>query len=426
MEKVIVINGGKRLNGVVNISGSKNAGLAVLAAAALLKQVSKINNLPRIQDIDDFLSIMSLLNVKITRNDDLTIIDSREITFAPLIKKEVSRIRASYYFMSVCLGLFNKVEIATPGGCKIGERPIDQHVLAFLKMGAKVKKKKKKILIEISPRTSTIKFEKVSVGATINALLLASTIPCLTLLNNISLEPEICEVIRFLQLAGAHVKIIDKDSLVVVGRKNYKPVEFNLMSDRIEAGTYAAIGVAMADELTIKNVVPSHMKAIIQTLKLIGGRIEMGCDYIKIKSSNNLQAINITTDVYPEFPTDLQQIFTTLLTQAEGKSLIRDTIYQSRLSHVPELVKMGANVKVNNNNVIEVFGKTDLKGCNVDGKDLRGGASLVLAGLLATGESRISGLKYINRGYSQIVENLKALGANITIEREKSHDESIS
>lgn len=425
MEKVIVINGGKRLNGTINISGSKNAGLGVLAASVMLRQITKIYNLPRIQDIDDFLKIMETLNVKIAHHLDHIAIDSTNVLFSPLVKKEVSRIRASYYFMGVCLAIFNKVEIATPGGCKIGERPIEQHFLAFSKMGVKAKTRRRKILMELTSHSSTIKFEKVSVGATINALLLASRIDGVTLLNNVSLEPEVKEVIRFIRLSGGYIKVIDTDTIVIVGKKNFKAVEFNLMSDRIEAGTYAAIGVALADNLVIKNIVPSHMQSLIEMLKQMGANMEVGYDYLRISTTSQLKPINITTGIYPLFPTDLQQIFTTLLTQAEGISLIEDTIYEKRLAHVPELIKMGANLCIKDKK-IEIRGKCDLVGSNVDGKDLRGGASLVLAGLLASGESRVSGLKYINRGYSQIVENLRNIGADIRLERVKKYDEGIS
>ncbi len=424
MNKKIEIIGGKRLAGDVYISGSKNAALGVLAAAILCRDQVTISNLPKIQDIDDFFTILKGVGVEIINQNDSTIIDARKISYCQLTNPEVKRIRASYYFMGSFLGLFNKVEILAPGGCNIGERPIDQHLFGFEKVGANYIYDDGKYIIDIKPKGATISFNKVSVGATINLVLLASMIDDITIIDNVATEPEVVEVCRLINQMGGYIKKVGNSTLIIYGGRKLHGITFNLIPDRIEAGTYAVIAAKLADEVTIHNIIPQHLEKVLDILKDCGVKIEMGMDYIRVKAADRLSPQQITTGPYPCFPTDLQQLFTTLLTQADGISTITEKIYADRLSHVAELRKMGSKIETHQNQ-LTIYGPTKLVGAEVNGKDLRGGASLVFAALLAEGKSHISGLKYINRGYHQIVENLQSLGADIQTIEVNDDEESL-
>lgn len=411
--KKIVIQGGNNLKGDVYIEGSKNASLALIATSLLSKDKVIIQNVPKIQDVFDLIEIIKDLNVTVDFISNVLIIDSSNIRYSPLKNPIVKNLRASYYLMGVMLSLFNKCEIYFPGGCNLGNRPIDMHISSFQKLGVETRFKNELYCFElIKPKNTTVKFNKKSVGATINSLLLASTYEKVKI-KNISIEPEVMQVIEALTLMGVQIKL-DNDDCVVYGRKNKHGFMISVIPDRIEAGTYALIGAALAEELHIRNININHLQYLLELFDNINVKYINTTNELVVYKSNNIKGIKIKTNPYPGFPTDLQQPLTTLLTKAKEDSVIEETIYKDRVAHIYELNKMNAHIDIFGSSFI-IKGNSKLKGSILVGKDLRGTASLVFAALMAEGESEILGLSYLERGYSNLINNLKSIGANIDV-----------
>lgn len=415
MEEVIKIKGNKLLHGTVNISGSKNLCVALIPAALLSRDLVIIHNIPPISDVYHLIEILEYFNVCVQYHNDSLIIDSSNITEKDLTINAMTKLRASYYFYSVLTGMFKHLTTTTIGGCSLGERPIDLHLKAFETLGVKTKILENGYEFDGTKlHSGHILFDKISVGATINAVLLAVQIKGKTIIENAAIEPEVTELFNFLNAMGAKIIGIGTHTLTIYGGKSLKGCEFKNIPDRIEAGTYALIGAAVGQDIKIKNIIPEHLGSLLELFDVLKINYYIKDDYMVVSKTELQKGIIILTSAYPGFPTDLQQPLTTFLTINKETSVIIEGIYDNRFAHIHELNKMGADIMLNNFNII-IHGVDKLQGKQVSGKDLRGGASLVLAGLMAKGTTIVRGLQYINRGYENMVAKLKKLGANIEL-----------
>lgn len=413
MEKIIV-KGGYELQGTVKVNGAKNSAVALLPAAILADSTVTIEGLPDISDVDTLQSILEDIGATIEKPGKHTVhIDPSHIESIPLPNGKVKKLRASYYFMGAMLGKFKRAAIGLPGGCFLGPRPIDQHIKGFEALGAKVKNEKGAIYLQADELTGArIYLDVVSVGATINIMLAAVLAKGQTTIENAAKEPEIIDVATLLTNMGAKIKGAGTDIIRIEGVDALHGCVHTIIPDRIEAGTYAIAAAAQGKEVTIDNVIPEHLESLLAKLREMGVEIEQHDEQITIRPQEKLQGVNIKTLVYPGFPTDLQQPFTALLTKTEGTSIVTDTIYQARFKHIDELRRMNANIKVEGNTAI-VEGPTQLEGASVTATDLRAGAALIIAGLMANGTTEIYGIDHIERGYEEMTEKLTSLGAKI-------------
>ena len=417
MEK-IVIEGDRLLKGTVRINGAKNSAVALLPAAILADSTVTIDGLPDISDVDTLNDILEEIGATITKDSRQTVhIDPSTTVSIPLPNGKVQKLRASYYLMGAMLGKFKKAAIGLPGGCYLGPRPIDQHIKGFEALGAKVTNEKGAIYLEAKElRGARIYLDVVSVGATINIMLAAVLAKGKTTIENAAKEPEIIDVATLLTNMGAKIKGVGTDVIRIEGVERLHGCVHTIIPDRIEAGTYVIAAAARGEDVLIDNVIPEHLESLIAKLKEMGVKIEQSFEQLRIKGPNKLTPVDIKTLVYPGFPTDLQQPLTSLLTQAEGTSIINDTIYQARVKHIDELRRMNARIKIENGSVI-ISGPTDLEGALVKASDLRAGAALVIAGLIAKGTTTVTGIDHIERGYENMTEKLVQLGANIRKEK---------
>lgn len=414
--KQIKIEGGHTLSGTINISGAKNSAVALVPASLLSDEEVRIDNIPNISDIDALNEILEYLGATVKREDSLMIINSRNIKNKEIPEKISKKLRASYYFMSALLGKYKKVEMYFPGGCSIGARPIDQTLKTFRALGANVIEDGNKFTITADKLIgTTIQLDMPSVGATINTLLVAVRAEGETILKNAAKEPEIVSVATFLNQMGARIIGAGTSEIRIEGVDYLGSCFTEVIPDRIEAGTYLIAGALIGDNLTIQNMIPEHISSLTSKLKEIGYKMDIGKDYITISKTENLKPIKIKTLGYPGFATDLQQPITTLLTQIEGTSKLEETIYENRFQNVPYLNQMGANIEINDR-TIKINGKTKLIGTTVEATDLRAGACLVLAGLIAEGTTTITEIKHVLRGYENIIEKLQSVGAKIELE----------
>ncbi len=414
--KNIEIVGQNKLSGTVRISGAKNSSVAIIPAAILCDEEATICNLPEISDINALTDILEILNVDVKRATESMIIDSRNLKNIVISEDKAKKLRASYYFMGALLGKCKKVEMYFPGGCSIGKRPINLHLEGFKKLGATVTEDNNKYIIEAEElKGAKIYFDTPSVGATINIMLAAVKAKGITTIENAAREPEIVNVAVFLNNMGAKITGAGTSIIKIKGVNSLKSSFVEIIPDRIEAGTYAIIGALLGDEFKVDNIIPSHLEALINKLKQVGSKFDIGPDYLLFHANGKLKGTKIKTQVYPGFPTDLQQPFSTLLTQCEGISVIEETIWENRFMQVKYLNSMGANIFQKKKNTINIKGKTTLKGKTVKATDLRAGASLITAGLIAKGKTKIKEVDHILRGYDNIVDKLKNLGANIKI-----------
>ena len=414
--KQIKIEGGHVLSGTINISGAKNSAVALVPASLLSDEEVKIDNIPNISDIDALNEILEYLGADVKREGSLMTINSRNIENKEIPEEISKKLRASYYFMSSLLGKYKHVEMYFPGGCSIGARPIDQTLKTFKALGATVIEEENKYTITAEELIgTTIQLDMPSVGATINTLLVAVRATGTTILKNAAKEPEIVSVATFLNNMGAKIIGAGTSEIRIEGVDYLGSCFTEVIPDRIEAGTYLIAGALIGNNLTIKNMIPEHISSLIYKLKEMGCNMEIGRDYITISKCENLKPIKVKTLGYPGFPTDLQQPLTTLLTQANGISILEETIYENRFQNVPYLNNMGANIEIKDK-IITIKGKTDLKGKEVKATDLRAGACMVLAALIADGETTITEIKHVLRGYENIIEKLENVGAKITLE----------
>lgn len=412
----IKIEGGHLLKGVINISGAKNSAVALIPAAILCDEETTITNVPEISDVDSLEEILMCLNANVKRVNNCVTINSKCVE-NKVIPEELSiKLRASYYFMGALLGKFHKVEMYFPGGCSIGERPIDLHLKGFEKLGATICEEGNYIKIEAKELIGNkIYLDIPSVGATINIMLAAVRAKGKTIIENAAQEPEIVNVATYLNNMGAKITGAGTSIIKIEGVNTLKGCFHEVIPDRIEAGTYLIIAALLGNDLTINKIIPSHIESLISKLKEAGVKMEIGEDYITVKEVGNYKAVKVKTLVYPGFPTDLQQPLIPFLTQCNGLSKVTETIWENRFQNIPDTVRMGANIKVNENRTAIVRGKTKLIGCEVNATDLRGGASMLICGLIAEGTTIIDNVKYILRGYDNIVEKLKEVGAKIEL-----------
>lgn len=414
MEEVIKIEGKHKLNGTVRISGSKNATVALIPAAILSNGPVTICGVPNISDVQSLSVLLRELGVEVDiRSSDTIVIDPNEMENKPVIHDAVNKLRASYYFMGALLGKYGHVEIKMPGGCYLGPRPIDLHLKGFEALGASVKYDHGSYILHADELVGTnIFLDIASVGATINIMMAAVYAKGRTTIENAAKEPEIIDVATLLNKMGANIRGVGTNVIIIDGVKELSGCFHEIIPDRIEAATYIVMAAAAADDVVIDNIIPHHLEALLSKLKEIGITMEIGVDNVRITKSENIIATDIKTLPYPGFATDIQQPLTTLLTQATGQSIITETIYTERFKHCHELNKMGANINVMIPSSF-VSGSTPLSGAEVCATDLRCGASLVIAGLIADGVTTIRNIYHIERGYEHIDDKLLALGAKI-------------
>lgn len=418
MEKII-IEGGKMLEGKVRINGAKNSAVALLPAALLAESTVSIEGLPLISDVDTLTGILGDIGAKVTHDtkEQTVHIDPAEIESIPLPNGKVKKLRASYYFMGAMLGRFKRAAIGLPGGCYLGPRPIDQHIKGFEALGATVKNEKGAMYLYAEElKGARIYLDVVSVGATINIMLAAVLAKGKTTIENAAKEPEIIDVATLLTNMGANIKGVGTDIIRIEGVERLHGCRHTIIPDRIEAGTYMIAAAAQGKEVIIDNVIPEHLESLLAKLREMGVQIDQNDEQLRVAPGKELKSVDIKTLVYPGFPTDLQQPFTTLLTKATGASVVTDTIYSARLKHIDELRRMNAKIKVEGGSAI-VSGPIQLEGARVRASDLRAGAALVIAGLMANGRTEITGVEHIQRGYEQMTEKLVSLGANIYMEK---------
>ncbi len=414
--KVLKIHGGKELEGKVKISGAKNSAVALLPATILCDDTVTLHNVPDISDVDALVDILNYLGAKVDNYEEESYrIDTKQMQNREIIEEMSNKLRASYYFMGALLGKYKKAVVSYPGGCSIGSRPIDLHLKGFESLGAKIEYDENNIIISAEElKGSNIYLDFASVGATINIMFAAVKAEGTTIIDNAAREPEIVNIAMFLNSMGAKITGAGTSTIRIKGVKNMHSSVHEVIPDRIEAGTYIMIGACACKSLVVENIIPEHLEALTQKLLEMGVDLKIEDESIYVSNKNKLKAVKIKTQVYPGFPTDMQQIMSSLMTTAEGRSVIEETIYENRFQNLYEIKKMGANVEINSNKGY-IFGPTKLRGKTVNATDLRAGASLVLAALIAEGTTTINNADYILRGYEHITEKLTSLGAKIEL-----------
>ncbi len=413
--QVLEIKGKKELKGTIRISGAKNSAVALIPATILSDEETTIYNVPNITDIDALSEILTFLGAKVTREKEIIKIDSSKIENKAISEEHSTKLRASYYFLGALLSKYKKAEMYFPGGCSIGARPINLHLKGFEALGATIKSEKNCYKIEAKElKGARIYLDFASVGATINIMLAATKAKGKTIIDNAAKEPEIVNVATLLNNMGAKIKGAGTSTITIEGVEHLHGGFHEVIPDRIEAGTYIIAGALCGKNLKIENIIPKHVEALTSKLKDMHVPLEIGNDYILVSKQENYIPTKLKTLIYPGFPTDLQQPIMVLMTQAEGTSIIEETIYENRFMHIPYLNKMGSNIEVNNQKAV-IHGPTKLKGTKVKATDLRAGAAMVLAGLIAEGTTYIENVDHILRGYENIVQKLTNVGAKIEL-----------
>ncbi|GAB6168786.1 UDP-N-acetylglucosamine 1-carboxyvinyltransferase [Clostridium carnis] len=411
----LVINGGKVLKGSVDINGAKNAAVAILPAAIMASQGKCIiDNVPDIEDVHCLERILRSLGCGVNKLDNNTLeIDSTDVHNVNACTEDVRRMRASYYFIGALLSRFKKARVELPGGCPIGVRPIDQHIKGFEALGAKVTIEHGAVSVEAENlQAANIFFDVVSVGATINVMIAATLAEGTTILENVAKEPHVVDVANFLNSMGADIKGAGTDVIRIKGVESLAGCNYSVIPDQIEAGTFMIAAAATKGDVTIKNVIPKHLESISAKLIEMGATVDEGDDSVRVYIEGPLKGVNVKTTPYPGFPTDVQQPMSALLSTVPGKSLIAESIWENRHKHIEELKKMGATIRVEGRTAI-IEGVNKLVGANVIATDLRAGAAMVIAGLIADGKTEIAEIEHIDRGYPHIEDKFTALGADI-------------
>lgn len=413
--KKLIVNGGRPLSGEITISGAKNSTVALIPAAILADSPVTLEGVPDIQDVHSLIEILEIMNVKVDFDGSTLVIDPTKIVSIPMPSGKIKSLRASYYFMGALLSKFGQGVVGLPGGCFLGPRPIDQHLKGFEALGATVDNELGAMYLRSGDEGligARVYLDVVSIGATINLMLAAVRAKGKTIIENAAREPEIIDVATLLNNMGAKVRGAGTDIIRIEGVTELKGCRHTIIPDRIEAGTYLSMAAAMGTDVVVKNVIFEHLEGLIAKMEEMGVPMEIGEDSIRVLEAKNLKMVSIKTLPYPGFATDLQQPLTPLLLKAHGEGMIVDTIYPKRVKHIPELVRMGAKARVETDMIL-LEGPTKLKGVEVEASDLRAGACLVTAGLMAEGTTTITGVENILRGYDHIVEKLTALGADI-------------
>lgn len=414
----MLITGGNALEGEVRVSGGKNTAVAVIPATLLSDEPCTIENLPDIEDVHALVDILRSLGAKVTYvPGEFMTVDPRTAEGWQVGYKDSQRLRASYYLLGALLGRCNRAAVASPGGCEIGSRPMDQHLKGFRALGVEVEERGGLITAEGSNLTGgDVFFDMVTVGATINVMLAAAKARGTTVIYNAAKEPHIVDLANFLNSMGARVRGAGTDVIRIRGQQYLHGATYAVIPDQIETGTLMIAAAATRGDVVIRGCIPAHMEALTAKLLEMGVKVSDSDDAIRVKTLGGHRAVNIKTQVYPGFPTDLQQPMSALLTTARGTSIITETIFESRFKHLDEIRRMGARVRVVDR-VAMIEGVPQLYGAPVTASDLRAGAALVVAGLMAQGVTEIYGTEYIDRGYEKIEGKLRSLGAEIRRER---------
>ena len=414
----IIINGGKKLQGEVTVSGAKNSVVALIPAIILSDGVVTLDGVPAISDVDNLIEIIEVMGGSVKRDGETLEIDPRGVKDMPMPFGKINSLRASYYFYGSLLGRYGQATVGLPGGCDLGPRPIDLHLKAFEAMGASISYEDESMRIATDAgqriKGAHIYMDTVSVGATINTMLAAAKADGRTVIENAAREPEIIDVATLLNNMGARVRGAGTEVITIDGVESLHGTRHQVIPDRIEAGSYIAMAAAIGKGIKVKNVLYEHLESFIAKLESMGVRMTVEEDAIFVEEQGDLKPIDIKTSPYPGFATDLQQPMTPLLLKASGRGKIIDTIYEKRVNHVPELARMGADIQVLGGQIV-YNGPTQLSGAPVKASDLRAGAALVTAGLMAEGQTEITNIEFILRGYSNIIEKLSDLGADIRL-----------
>ena len=414
----IIINGGKKLQGEVTVSGAKNSVVALIPAIILSDGVVTLDGVPSISDVDNLIEIIEVMGGSVKRDGETLEIDPRGVKDMPMPFGKINSLRASYYFYGSLLGRYGQATVGLPGGCDLGPRPIDLHLKAFEAMGASISYEAESMRIATDAgqriQGAHIYMDTVSVGATINTMLAAAKADGRTVIENAAREPEIIDVATLLNNMGARVRGAGTEVITIDGVESLHGTRHQVIPDRIEAGSYIAMAAAIGKGIKVKNVLYEHLESFIAKLEAMGVRMTVEEDAIFVEEQGDLKPVDIKTSPYPGFATDLQQPMTPLLLKASGRGKIIDTIYEKRVNHVPELARMGADIQVLGGQII-YSGPTQLSGAPVKASDLRAGAALVTAGLMAEGQTEITNIEFILRGYSNIIEKLSDLGADIRL-----------
>ena len=418
--KKMIIQGGNRLSGEVTIGGAKNSTVALIPAAILADTPVQFDTVPDILDVHNLMIILESMNVKSSFKHGVLNIDPTQIMEAELPSKAIKSLRASYYFMGALLGRFHRATVTFPGGDNIGPRPIDQHLKAFKALGANVSESGGTVKMDAPNglHGTRIFMDMVSVGATINAVLAAVRAQGTTIIENAAREPEIVDLATFLNNMGAKIRGVGTDTIRITGVDTLQSMNTHtIIADRIETGTYLSLAAAMGDGVMLNNVIPEHLEAYTSKLIDMGVDLQIDSDKIYVPKTDHLKPISVKTMPYPGFATDLQQPLTPLLSKTAGESTIVDTIYPKRVKHIPELQKMGMDIEAQDGRIV-VRHTEKLHGADVKAGEIRAGASLMIAGLMANGETVIHDADHILRGYDRVVWKLNRLNANVRIEEE--------
>ncbi|MDN6626181.1 MAG: UDP-N-acetylglucosamine 1-carboxyvinyltransferase [Pisciglobus halotolerans] len=413
--KKFIIQGGRKLSGTVTINGAKNSTVALIPAAILADSPVTLEGVPDIQDVHSLIEILNIMNVSTEFDGSTLVIDPSEMISIPMPNGKIQSLRASYYFMGSLLTKFGKGVVGLPGGCFLGPRPIDQHLKGFRALGATIENEMGAMYFEAPEeglKGKRIYLDEVSIGATLNVMLASVKAEGKTTIENAAREPEIIDVATLLNNMGAKIRGAGTDIIRIEGVEEMHGCRHTVIPDRIEAGTYLAAAGAIGKEVLVKNVIVEHIEGLLAKMGEMGVPMEIGEDSVLVKEASSLKPVNVKTMPYPGFATDLQQPLTPLLLKANGESVIKDTIYPKRVKHIPELIRMGAKARVESD-LIMLEGPSKLTGAEVEASDLRAGACLVIAGLMAEGTTTISGIENILRGYDHIIDKLTSLGASI-------------
>ena len=412
-----IIQGGKKLEGEVKISGSKNAALPIIAATVLIKGKTTLYNVPNIQDVQTMFEIIRDIGGKVSKKNNKIIIDTSKIHIYEIPENLMRKMRSSVILAGAIIGKYNKANFSYPGGCEIGSRPIDLHLKGFEKLGVDIKEEYGEIICNAEKIIGgQIHLDFPSVGATENIILASCLAEGTTILTNAAKEPEIEDMVKFLNKAGAKIKGAGTDRIEITGVKKLSEISYNIMPDRIEAGTYLVAGAITGGNIKITNVNPNHIEPILDKLEEANCILEIGKNYIQIRAPKRIKAVDIKTMPYPGFPTDMQSIFGALLSTAKGTSIITENIFENRYKYIQELNRMGTKINVEGRTAI-IKGTKRIQGTSVVASDLRGGAALIIEALAAKGITQIDNVHYILRGYENIEEKLNGIGAKIFLEK---------
>lgn len=412
-----IIQGGKKLEGEVKISGSKNAALPIIAATILNAGKTTLYNIPNIQDVQTMFEIIKEIGGKVVKKNNKIIIDTSKIHRFEIPDNLMRKMRSSVILAGALIGKYHKARFSYPGGCDIGARPIDLHLRAFEKLGINIKEEYGEIVCSTEKIEGTqIHLDFPSVGATENIILATCISDGTTILTNAAKEPEIEDLVKYLNKMGAKIKGAGTDRIEVVGVKNLSEISYNVMPDRIEAGTYLIAGAITGGNVKITNANPMHIEPILNKLEEANCKLKVEKNTIEIIAPKRIKAVDIKTMPYPGFPTDMQSIFAALLSTAKGTSIVTENIFESRYKYIQELNRMGSKIKVEGRTAI-IKGHKRIQGANVLATDLRGGAALVIEALAAKGITQIDNIHYILRGYEKMEEKLQKIGAKIYIEK---------